>query len=108
MAQLIRKTESSYHGPWLLDKAALAELDEIIVDQVGRLASALANDLDQGKGLAGAMFKDEELRANLSATLANLNTVSSNLARYGLLYKPKAPRPARASRPPYPGYSPSK
>ena len=37
MAELIRKTESSYHGPWLLDKAALAELDDIIVDQVGRL-----------------------------------------------------------------------
>jgi len=78
------------------------------LEESSRTVRGLANDLDQGKGLAGAMFKDEELRANLSATLANLNTVSSNLARYGLLYKPKAPRPARASRPPYPGYSPSK
>jgi hypothetical protein len=37
MPELIRKLESSNHGPWLLDKAALDELDDIILDQVGRL-----------------------------------------------------------------------
>jgi phospholipid/cholesterol/gamma-HCH transport system substrate-binding protein len=72
-----------------------------------RAIGGLAKDLDQGKGLAGALLKDEELRANLSATLANLSTVSSNLARYGLLYKPKQPKPVIDKRPPYPGYSPT-
>jgi hypothetical protein len=37
MAEFIRKTESTYFGPWLIDKAALDELDEIIDDQVDRL-----------------------------------------------------------------------
>src|SRR6266545_2077612 len=78
------------------------------LEDSSRTVRGLANDLDQGKGLAGAMLKDEQIRANLSATLANLNTLSSNLARYGLLYKPKPPKPARDSRPPYPGYSPTK
>jgi phospholipid/cholesterol/gamma-HCH transport system substrate-binding protein len=73
-----------------------------------RRIGGLAKDLDQGKGLAGALFKDEELRANLSTTLANLSTVSSNLARYGLLYKPKPPKPEIDKRPPYPGYSPAR
>jgi hypothetical protein len=71
--------------------------------------SGLVKGLDQGKGLAGAMLKDEEIRANLSATLANLATASSNMARYGLLYKPKQTKdPAANKRPPYPGYSPGK
>jgi|SRR6185503_14581683 phospholipid/cholesterol/gamma-HCH transport system substrate-binding protein len=78
------------------------------LEDTSRTVRGLASDLDQGKGLAGAMFKDEQIRANLSATLANLNTLSSNLARYGLLHKPKPPKPAPDSRPFYPGYSPIK
>ena len=73
-----------------------------------RAIGGMAKDLDQGKGLAGALLKDEGLRANLSATLANLSTFSSNLARYGLLYKPKPPKPEFDNRPPYPGYSPAR
>ena len=37
MAELIRKTESTYPGPWLLDKAALDALDDILDDQQERL-----------------------------------------------------------------------
>ena len=37
MAQIIRKTEASFPGPWLLDSAALAALDEIIDEQWSRL-----------------------------------------------------------------------
>ncbi|HEU0008481.1 MAG TPA: MlaD family protein [Verrucomicrobiae bacterium] len=78
------------------------------LEDSSRTVRGLANDLDQGKGLAGAMLKDEQIRANLSATIANLTTLSSNLARHGLLHKPKPPKPSLDSRPPYPGYSPTK
>ena len=77
------------------------------LDDSSRAISGLVRDVDQGKGLAGAMFKDDGIRANLSATLANLATVSSNLALHGLLYKPKTRKPAADKRPPYPGYSPA-
>jgi hypothetical protein len=37
MGEFIRKTESKVAGPWLLDRAALLSLDEIIDDQWSRL-----------------------------------------------------------------------
>ena len=37
MAEIIRKTECTFFGPWLLDSAALAALDEIIDEQWARL-----------------------------------------------------------------------
>lgn len=89
------------------NRASLAGAVKNLEDS-SRTVRGLTADLDQGKGLAGAMFKDEEIRANLSATLVNLTTLSSNLARYGLLYKPKPHKPAQPTRPFYPGYSPVK
>jgi hypothetical protein len=37
MAQMIRKTESAFLGPWLLDQAALAARDSILDEQWSRL-----------------------------------------------------------------------
>ncbi|MGA2254164.1 MAG: hypothetical protein ABSG53_05835 [Thermoguttaceae bacterium] len=37
MAQIIRKTESAFPGPWLLDQAALAALESILDEQWSRL-----------------------------------------------------------------------
>ena len=54
-----------------------------------RAIGGVANDLEEGRGLAGSLFKDEQLRVTFSNTLVNLATVSSNMARFGLLYKPK-------------------
>jgi phospholipid/cholesterol/gamma-HCH transport system substrate-binding protein len=65
----------------------------------------LVNDVDAGKGLVGSVFKDEQLRVNVAAITANFATLSSNLNRYGLLYKPKQPRPKPAA-PIYHGNSP--
>jgi phospholipid/cholesterol/gamma-HCH transport system substrate-binding protein len=78
------------------------------LEESSRAVSGLVKRADEGKGLAGAMFKDDEIRANLATTLANLATVSSNLALHGLLYKPKTPKPATPKRPAYPGYSPAR
>jgi|APGre2960657468_1045069.scaffolds.fasta_scaffold02078_4 phospholipid/cholesterol/gamma-HCH transport system substrate-binding protein len=59
----------------------------------------IADDLQSGKGLAGGLLKDEQMKADVSVTFSNLAVVSSNLAKYGLLYKPKPPaKPATESR----------
>jgi hypothetical protein len=39
--------------------------------------------------MAGAALKDEALRTQFGEMIGNLTTVSSNLAKFGLLYKPK-------------------
>ncbi|HEY0455955.1 MAG TPA: MlaD family protein [Verrucomicrobiae bacterium] len=64
----------------------------------------LANDIESGKGLAGSLIKDPQLQANISSTAAHLATLSSNIARYGLLFKPKQPRVE--SKTIYPGRNP--
>ena len=46
-------------------------------------------EMQSGKGLVGGLLKDEELRARISITVSNLSILSSNLNRFGLLYKPK-------------------
>ena len=49
----------------------------------------LTGDLQAGKGVAGAVLKDDALRGQFGELVGNLTTVSSNLAKFGLLYKPK-------------------
>ena len=78
------------------------------LEESAQAIDGLIQEVEKGKGLAGALFKDDAIRANLSATLANMAIVSSNLALHGLLYKPKPPKPAVDTRPPYPGYSPAR
>ncbi len=51
----------------------------------------MMTDLEAGKGLAGSLLKDEQAREHFSLTMSNLSIVSSNLARFGLLHKPKQP-----------------
>ncbi len=68
----------------------------------------LANDVESGKGLAGTLIKDQQLQLNLSVAVANLATLSSNLNRYGLLYKPKPPKNEEAPKPLFPGRTPFK
>ena len=49
-------------------------------------------EMQSGKGLVGGLLKDEELRGQVSVTVSNLSVLSSNLNRFGLLYKPKVPK----------------
>jgi len=99
-----------------LEKVAM-DVDETIVtnrvafnESVRNLRDATASfkqmtaDMQSGKGLVGGLLKDEELRAQVSVTVSNLSVLSSNLNRFGLLYKPKPPKdPPRSI---YPGKSP--
>lgn len=84
-----------------MDKVA-SDLDELVTTNRAHFSSAVKNvetatasvnslldDLRHGKGLAGFLLKDEETKAQVSQTMNNLTTLSSNLNRFGLLYKPK-------------------
>ena len=53
---------------------------------------SIASDLQAGRGVAGAVLKDDALKGQFNAAIANLNTASSNLARFGIFYTPKQPR----------------
>lgn len=59
----------------------------------------IVEGVEQGKGLAGALINNPELKTKFDHITANLETVTSNINRYGLLYKPKQPKPDNASRP---------
>jgi phospholipid/cholesterol/gamma-HCH transport system substrate-binding protein len=65
----------------------------------------MTGDLRAGRGLVGSLLQDNTLRDNFSLTVSNLSQVSSNLAKHGLLYKPKTIRPLTNSLP-YPGRNP--
>jgi phospholipid/cholesterol/gamma-HCH transport system substrate-binding protein len=52
--------------------------------------------VQQGKGLAGKLLENEEIAANLSQIVSNLNVTSSNLNRrglWGILWEHKSPAP---------------
>jgi phospholipid/cholesterol/gamma-HCH transport system substrate-binding protein len=85
--------------------ATTRELEQILVtnrDQVAAFMKSMddaatkvndvLNGLQAGNGVAGSLLKDEPLRNQMSLTVSNLSVVSSNLARFGLLYKPRQPK----------------
>ncbi len=59
----------------------------------------LTASVEKGEGLAGALIRDPSLKARFDHIAENLETVSSNMSRHGLLYKPKQPKPGAADRP---------
>ncbi len=65
----------------------------------------VTGEIREGRGLMGALLKDGPVRDNFSMTVSNLSVLSSNLAKYGLLYKPKQIRPL-SSNSIYTGRSP--
>jgi phospholipid/cholesterol/gamma-HCH transport system substrate-binding protein len=71
-----------------------------------KVLEGLARDVEAGKGLAGTLVKDAGLQSNLTNMVGNLATLSSNLNRYGLLYKPKKPKPPEDTPKVYPGRNP--
>jgi len=71
-----------------------------------KVVEGLARDIEAGKGLAGTLLKDSGLQGNLTNMVANLATLSSNLNKYGLLYKPRKPKPPEPDRLVYPGRNP--
>ena len=79
-------------------QAALRQL-EASATQV----NALLSDLQAGKGLAGSLLKNDQLERQFHELVGNLTLVSSNLNKFGILYKPKpmrtGPPPAQPGKP---------
>jgi phospholipid/cholesterol/gamma-HCH transport system substrate-binding protein len=71
------------------------------IDSASELVNDLLTDLQAGKGLAGTLLKEARLQNQMSLVMSNLTVVSSNLARFGLLYKPRPPKapPVKLSLP---------
>jgi phospholipid/cholesterol/gamma-HCH transport system substrate-binding protein len=73
-------------------------------EQASASLATVARGLEAGQGVAGSLLKSDELQAHLTSTFSNLSVLSSNLNRYGLLYKPKQPRAKPFT--PFPGKRP--
>jgi phospholipid/cholesterol/gamma-HCH transport system substrate-binding protein len=71
-----------------------------------RVLDGMARDVEAGKGLAGTLIRDTGLQTNVANLVGNLTTLSSNLNKYGLLYKPKKPKSPEESPKVYPGRNP--
>jgi hypothetical protein len=75
------------------------------LDNTAEVLERLAYSVEEGRGLAGALLKDDQLKDRITSLVADLQVAASNVSNYGLLYKPrKAPRAPQ--NPPYPGKSP--
>ena len=61
-------------------------------EAAGQSVEDLAKRLNAGEGVAGSLVKDADVREAWRQTVFNFSTLSSNLNRYGLLYKPRSPR----------------
>jgi phospholipid/cholesterol/gamma-HCH transport system substrate-binding protein len=62
----------------------------------------LLTDLQNGRGVAGRVLRDEVLAANLSAIALNLSVTTSNLNQrglWGILWKQKVPPPPKTNAP---------
>ena len=70
------------------------------IEAASGLMKVLLTDLQAGQGLAGTLLKDDQLSRQMGQLMTNLTTLTSNLNRFGLLYKPKPVKsnaPARTS-----------
>ena len=68
--------------------------------------SLLLTDLQNGRGLVGSLLKDPNLDTQFKEVFSNLNILSSNLSRYGLLHKPKPVQTNRIAKPLFIGKNP--
>jgi hypothetical protein len=57
----------------------------------------LTEDVQAGKGLAGALLQNQQVSTNIQLLAANLSIASSNLNRFGLWHFLWAKQPANAS-----------
>ncbi|MGY8654902.1 MAG: MlaD family protein [Verrucomicrobiia bacterium] len=82
---------------------------ERTMDNLERSSAAtksLLEELNAGRGAMGSLLKDEQLKLRMTLVFSNMTILSSNLNRFGLLYKPKRQRSPRTNDVRYPGRSP--
>jgi len=76
------------------------------LESMSSIMERLLKDIEAGRGLAGALMRDETLKFDVRQIAINFSTLSSNLNKYGLLYKPKPPKKSSKEQPAYPGRMP--
>ena len=70
------------------NRGDIREAVKNIEDATASVKNLMA-DFEAGKGLAGSVFRDEQLRSQFGQIVTNMSILSSNISRFGLLYKPK-------------------
>ncbi len=78
------------------------------IESSSEVLKNLMGDVQAGKGLAGALVKNEQMAADVTAIAQNLSITSSNLNRlglWGILWQHKPPKP-KTQPPPEPLQSP--
>jgi hypothetical protein len=78
------------------------------IESISAILNRLVKDVESGRGLAGALMRDDTLKVDVRDIAVNFSNLSSNLYHYGLLYKPKPKRERETAPPTYPGRSPFK
>jgi phospholipid/cholesterol/gamma-HCH transport system substrate-binding protein len=82
------------------------------LEKTTRIFEGVAQNIADGKGLAGTLVKDGPFQHNVTNLVATLNLLSSNLNEYGLFYntwlgrKARKPAPVREPARVYPGRNP--
>jgi len=69
------------------------------IESASAILESLLGDMQDGKGLAGAMLKDEQLAADVEAISRNLSITSSNINQSGLWRVLWGPKPKRTNQP---------
>jgi hypothetical protein len=80
MAEIIRKTESKVMGPWLLDRAALVALDEIIDEQWSRLEAHKQDQIEAS--VRAEQDRPRKSDPNPERDVANLRQRAREDSRY--------------------------
>lgn len=70
------------------------------IESATAILESLLGELQAGKGLAGAMLKDESLAADITTVTRNLSITTSNLNQQGLWRVLWGPKPPRTNQPP--------
>jgi phospholipid/cholesterol/gamma-HCH transport system substrate-binding protein len=79
------------HGTLATNRVSLTASVKNIENATAKLDSAMA-DVEAGKGLAGALIKNEQLATDMSLIMSNLQVLSSNINNkglWGVVRKPK-------------------
>ena len=84
------------------------ELTSVIrnMESASRGLNNIVRDVESGRGIAGSLLKDDQLQSRLTEIVNNLSQTTSNMNRFGLLYRPKAPKTNATQQPIYQGRSP--
>jgi len=82
------KATNELHGIIISNREDIATIVKNI-ETATIQATNILNGLRPDQGLVGSLLKDPQLQRHFSEAVSNLSVVSSNMARFGLLYKPK-------------------